>query len=104
MQARSSRACGGLDGGNGGGHAIVDFQVQGIEFTLALAHGIEQRAGAGGDSFGGGCGGFFGHVASLDRAAYEIAVNRLWDSDGSGHGLLPKQQRLSLSCSAGEHG
>jgi hypothetical protein len=42
-------------------------------------------------------------VASLDRAAYQIAVNRLglWDSDCSGHGLLPKQQRLSLSCSAG---
>ena len=59
-----------LDGGNGGGHAIVDFQVQGIEFALSLAHGVEQRTGAAGDSFGGGGSGFFGHVASLDRAAY----------------------------------
>jgi hypothetical protein len=95
---------GGLDGGNGVGHAIIDFEVQGIELALALAHGIEQRAGTGGDSFSRGGSGFFGHVASLDRAAHEIAVNGLgiWDSDSSGHGLLPKQQRLRVSCSAGK--
>ena len=94
---------GGLNRGDGGGHAIVDFEVEGIEFALALAYGVEQRSGAGGDSFGGGRSGFFGHVASLDRAADQIAVNRLglWNSDSSGHGLLPKQQRPSLSCSAG---
>src|SRR5690242_858128 len=82
---------GGLDGGDGGGHAIVDFEVQSIEFALALAHGIEQRAGTGGDSLGGGCSSLFGQVASLDRAAHQIAVNRLWlwDSDSSCHRLLP---------------
>lgn len=95
---------GGLDRGNGGGHAIVYFQVEGIEFALALAYRIEQRAGAGGDSFSRGRRRFFGHVASLDRAAHEVAVNGLgiWDSDSSGHGLLPKQQRLRVSCSAGK--
>jgi hypothetical protein len=79
---------GGLDRGNGGSYGIVYFQIQGIEFALALAYGSEQCAGAGGDSFGGSGSGFFGQVASLNRAAHEVAVNGLglWDSGSSGHG------------------
>ena len=72
---------GGIDFGDGGGDAAVDFHVEGVEFALALAQRVEQSVGAGGDAFGGGSGGFFGHVAGFDRAAHQIVVGRFGMGD-----------------------
>src|SRR5215469_3950763 len=58
--------------GDGGGHAVVDFEVERVEFAFALAQRSEQGAGAGGNALGGGSGGLFGHLASLDRSANDV--------------------------------
>ena len=73
---------GGPDFGDGGGHPVVDFHVERVEFAFALAKGVEQGVRAGGDAFGGGSRGFFRHVAGFDRAAHDVVVG------GFGSGLL----------------
>ena len=73
---------GGGDLGDGVGDAAVDFHVELVEFFFALAEGIEQGDGAGGDAFGGGSGRFFGHLAGLHREAHQMAIGRF------GYGLL----------------
>ena len=54
---------------NEAGDSAIDLHVQGVKFALALAHGVEQGAGAGGDALRGGRSGLFGQVASLYGAA-----------------------------------
>jgi hypothetical protein len=51
---------GGLNLSDDGGDGTVDFHVEGVEFALAPAERVQQRAGAGGDALGGGSGGFLG--------------------------------------------
>ncbi len=46
--------------GDDRGDGAVNFHVEGVEFALALAQRVEQRAGTGGDTFGGGGRGFLG--------------------------------------------
>jgi len=64
----------GLDFGDDGGDGAVDFHVEGIEFALALAQGIQQRSGAGSNTFSGGAGGVFGDAAGFDGAANDVLV------------------------------
>ena len=64
------------DFGDGGGNSVVDFKVEGIELAFALAEGVEQGAGAGGDTFGSSACGLFGHVTGLHRAANDIVMGR----------------------------
>jgi len=67
---------GGLDVGDDGGDGAVDFHVERVEFALALAQGVEQRAGAGGNTFGGSTGGFLGQTTSFDGAAHDVMMRR----------------------------
>ena len=67
---------GGANFGDGGGDAVVDFHVERVELAFALAEGIEQRAGAGGDAFGGSASGFLGHVAGFHGAAHDVVMSR----------------------------
>lgn len=66
----------GLDVGDDGGDGAVDFHIERVEFALALAQGVEQRAGAGGNAFGGSAGGFFGESAGFDGAAHDVMMSR----------------------------
>lgn len=67
---------GGVDFGDGGGDSVVDFEIESVEFALALAQGAEQGAGTGRNAFGGCGGGFFGHVAGFNGAAHDVVVSR----------------------------
>ena len=67
---------GGFDFGDGGCDAAVDFHVEGVEFALALAQGIEQGGRAGGDAFGRGSSGLFRHVAGFHRATHDVLMSR----------------------------
>ena len=67
---------GGANFGDGGGDSAVDFHVERVEFAFALAQGIEQGAGTGGDAFGGCSRGFLGHVAGFDGAAHDVVMSR----------------------------
>src|ERR1017187_7727687 len=58
---------GGADFGDGGGDSAVDFHVERIEFTFALAQGVEQGSGAGGNALGGGAG-----STALDRKSTRL--------------------------------
>ena len=84
---------GGLDFGDDRGDGAVDFHVEGVEFALALAEGIEQRAGTGGDAFGGGAGGFFGQTTGFDGAADDVMMGRFGSGRLSTRAVL---MRVSL--------
>jgi len=77
----------GVDFGDGGGDAGVDFHVESIEFALALTQGTEERGGAGGDAFGRSASGFLGETASFDGSAHDVLMGRfgIRAFDGSAH-------------------
>jgi hypothetical protein len=64
---------GGFDLGDDGGDGAVDFHVERVKFALALAQGIQQRAGAGGDALSGG---FLGQTTGFDGAADDVLMSR----------------------------
>ena len=66
----------GIDFGDDAGYAGVNLDVEGIEFALAPAYRIEQRAGARSHAFSGGSGGLFRHVAGFHGATDKITMNR----------------------------
>ena len=59
---------GGLYFRDGGGNRAVDFHIERIEFAFADAQGIQQSAGASGDAFSCGTGGFLGQKTGFDGA------------------------------------
>src|SRR5271169_554340 len=68
----------GADLGDGGGDAAVNFPVESVEFAFPLAQGVEQGTGAGGNAFGRGAGGFFGHVAGFHGTTHDVLMSRFW--------------------------
>ena len=67
---------GGLNLGDDGSNGAVDFHIERIEFALALAQGVEQRAGPGGNAFGSGSGSFLSQTTSFDGAAHDVLMGR----------------------------
>jgi hypothetical protein len=83
---------GGLDFGDDRSDGAVDFHVEGVEFALALAEGVEKRAGAGGDAFGGCSGGFLGQTTGFNGAADNVMMRRFGSGafdTGSTHEHIP---------------
>jgi len=64
------------DVGDCGGDAGVDFHVEGIEFALTLAEGVEQCGRASRYAFGRRPGSFFGEMTSFDGAAHQVVMGR----------------------------
>jgi hypothetical protein len=67
---------GGLDFGDGSGYGAVDFHIQRVEFAFALAQGVQQWGGAGGDAFGGRSGGFLCQTTGFDGPADDLMMGR----------------------------
>jgi hypothetical protein len=82
----------GLDFSDKRGDGAVDFPVEGVEFALALAEGIEQWARAGGDALGRCTSRFLCQTTGFNRAPDNVMMGRFgseaFDS-GSTHEAIP---------------
>ena len=77
------------------GDGAVDFHIERVEFALAVAQRIQQSAGAGGDAFSGGAGGFLGQKTGFDGATDDVLMGgfgREAFGAGSTHESVPLAQ------------